>query len=380
MQDVDLARAPVPDLHLRLARARQQAAVVPVRFHGRGAWLTTTHAETRIALADEERFPSASIQEPLVGKTMQSMVGDEHRRNRSLIASAFTPRSIADQQAELLEPLAHELIDGLAATARFDLVERFAHRYPALVITRLLGIPVHDEALFLQWGLDLFLFPWNPEKARRAWSAFRDYLAPIVRDRRARPGKDLLSALLQAELEGERLTDDEIYSFLGILYPAGADTAYKAIASMMAVVLGERTLFERAQADVGIRGSIADETLRWEAPVALLPRRSALDARLGEQAIARGDTLLIGITAANRDPAVFEAPDRFDPDRPKLEKSLVFGHGPHFCLGAQLARAELRVALGALAERFPAMRLEDPADVETTGAILRGPRRVVVRV
>lgn len=380
MQEIDLARAPVPDLHARLAQARRQGAVVPVCFHGRSAWLTTTHAETRTALADEERFPSASIQEPLVGKTMQSMVGDEHRRNRALIASAFTPRSIGTQQTELLEPLAHELIDGLAATARFDLVAQFAHRYPALVITRLLGIPVHDEALFLQWGLDLFLFPWNPEKARRAWSAFRDYLAPIVRDRRARPGEDLLSALVQAELAGERLSDDEIYSFLGILYPAGADTAYKAIASMMAIVLGERTLFERAQADVAVRASIADETLRWEAPVALLPRRSALDSHLGGQTIAKGDTLLIGITAANRDPAVFDAPDRFDPDRARLEKSLVFGHGPHFCLGAQLARAELRIALGALVERFPAMRLEDPADVETTGAILRGPRRVVVRI
>lgn len=380
MQDIDLARAPVPDLHARLADARCRAAVVPVCFHARPAWLTTTWAETRAALADEDRFPSASIQEPLVGKTMQSMIGTEHRRNRALIASAFTPRSIGTQQVELLEPLAHELIDGLAAERRFDLVEQFAHRYPALVITRLLGIPVHDEALFLQWGLDLFLFPWNPEKARRSFRAFRDYLAPIVRDRRERPGQDLLSALVAAELEGEQLSDDEIFSFLGILYPAGADTAYKAIASMMAAVLRERAFFERAQSEVEIRASIADETLRWEAPVALLPRRSALDSRLGDRAIAKGDTLLIGITAANRDPAVFAEPDRFDPERRQLEKSLVFGHGPHFCLGAQLARAELRIALGALAERLPSMRLEDPADVETTGAILRGPRRVVVRI
>jgi cytochrome P450 len=380
MQDIDLARAPVPDLHARLAEARRSGPVVPVCFHGRRAWLTTTWAETRAALADEDRFPSASIQEPLVGKTMQSMVGGDHRRNRALIASAFTPRSIGAQEVELLEPLAHELIDGLATERRFDLVEQFAHRYPALVITRLLGIPVHDEALFLQWGLDLFLFPWNPEKAKHAWNAFRAYLAPIVQDRRERPGPDLLSALVQAELEGERLADDEIFSFLGILYPAGADTAYKAIASMMAAVLRERAFFEGAQTDVGIRASIADETLRWEAPVALLPRRSALDTRIGEETIAKGDTLLIGITAANRDPAVFAEPERFDPERRALEKSLVFGHGPHFCLGAQLARAELRIALGTLAERLPSMRLEDPADVETTGAILRGPRRVIVRI
>ncbi|MBY0401091.1 cytochrome P450 [Myxococcota bacterium] len=266
--DLDLARAPVPDLHARIARLRATGPIAAVRYHGRPAWLTTTHAETRDALADEESFPSASIQEPLVGKTMQSMVGVQHRRNRALIASAFTPRGIEAQQTALLEPLAHELIDGLAGESRFDLVARFAHRFPAFVITRLLGIPVHDEKLFLEWGLALFLFPWNPEKATAAWRAFRDYLTPIVRERRAAPGNDLLSRLLTVELAGERLTDDEIFSFLGILYPAGADTAFKAIASMMAAVLEERSLFERARDDAELRAAIADETLRFEAPVA----------------------------------------------------------------------------------------------------------------
>ncbi|MBY0401090.1 cytochrome P450 [Myxococcota bacterium] len=111
-----------------------------------------------------------------------------------------------------------------------------------------------------------------------------------------------------------------------------------------------------------------------------MPRRAAHDLELAGRSIAAGDQMLLGITAANRDPAVFADPDRFDPGRRGLEKSLVFGHGPHFCLGAQLARAELGVALGALAARMPSMQLEDPADVETVGAILRGPRRVVVRV
>lgn len=378
--DLDLARAPVPDLHARIARLRAAGPVAAVRFHGRPAWLTTTHAETRDALADEDHFPSASIQEPLVGKTMQSMVGVQHRRNRALIASAFTPRGVDAQQKAILEPLAHELIDALAGETRFDLVARFAHRFPAIVITRLLGIPVHDEKLFLEWGLALFLFPWNPDKATAAWRAFRDYLTPIVRARCAEPGSDLLSRLIQVELAGERLTEDEIFSFLGILYPAGADTAFKAIASMMAAVLGERSLFERARSDADLCAAIADETLRFEAPVALLPRRAARDTLVGGQRIAAGDQMLLGITAANRDPAVFADPDRFDPGRRGLEKSLVFGHGPHFCLGAQLARAELRVALGALAERLPSMRLEDPKDVETVGAILRGPKRVVVRV
>jgi len=380
LSDVDFARAAVPDLHAILAEKRRAGPLARVTFHGRPARLTTTWAATRAALADEERFESASIQASLIGPTMQSMVGKDHRRNRALIASAFTPRSIDAQRTQLLEPLAHELIDGLAGESRFDLVERFAHRFPALVITRLLGIPVHDEALFLQWGLDLFLFPWNPEKARAAWRAFRDYLAPIVRARREAPGDDLLSALTRVELAGERLAEDEIFSFLGILYPAGADTAYKAISSMMGAVLSDRALFERARSEVGSRQAIADEALRWEAPVALLPRRAVRDGEIGGVAVRAGDPMLLGITAANRDPAVFDAPDRFDPDRRQLERSLAFGHGPHFCLGAQLARAELSVALGALVERFPALRLESTDPVQSVGAILRGPRSLAVRV
>jgi len=380
MNPIDFARDPVPDLHAILAAHREAGPVRPVTFHGRPAWLTTTHAVTREALADESRFPSASIQAPLVGPTMQSMVGRAHRRNRALIAAAFTPRSVDSQRIGLLEPLAHELIDGLVGERRFDLVERFAHRFPALVITRLLGIPVHDEALFLRWGLDLFLFPWNPQKARAGWDAFRAYLAPVVRDRRERPGPDLLSALTQVELEGEKLSEDEIFSFLGILYPAGADTAYKAISSMMAAVLLDPALHARAIAEPAIRPAIADEALRFEAPVALLPRRAAIDCELAGTPIRAGDAMLVGITAANRDPAVFASPDTFDPDRRFLERSLVFGHGPHFCLGAQLARTELSVALGALVERFPELGLESPAEVRSIGAILRGPLRLDVRV
>ena len=380
MQEIDFARTRAPLLHETLAELRTLGPVVQAVYHGKPAWLTTSHRETRAALKDEAGFPSASIQEPLVGKTMQSMLGPQHRHNRALIASAFVPRSIDAQRKELLEPLAQQLADELAAERSFDLVPRFAHRYPALVITRMLGIPVHDEAQFLDWGFMLFQFPWDPSGARTAWKEFRAYLAPVLRERRENPGEDLLSALLQAELEGQRLSDAEIFSFLGILYPAGADTAYKAISSMMAAVLSDRAWFERARDEPECRDAIADETLRWEPPVALLPRRAARDMEFAGVAIEKGDQMLLGIAAANRDPAVFDEPHRFDPERANLNESLVFGHGPHVCLGAQLARTELSVALGTLAERFPEMSLVDSSEIETVGAILRGPRSVRVRV
>ena len=149
---------------------------------------------------------------------------------------------------------------------------------------------------------------------------------------------------------------------------------------MMAAVLSDRRLFERAREEPGSRDLIADEALRWEAPVALLPRTAACESQLAGIQIKPGDRMLMGIAAANRDPEIFVDPHRFDPDRKRLKDSLVFGHGVHICLGANLARTELSVALGALTEGFPRMSLEPSAQIETLGAILRGPRSLPVTV
>jgi cytochrome P450 len=378
--DFDFAKEKAPDLHGILAEMRDAGPVVAARYLGRPAWVITRHAELRTAFRDEDRFHSATIQEPLVGPTMQSMVGQKHRRNRGLISSAFIPSAIERLSAEIIEPLAHELLAELEKEAEFDLIARFTHRFPAAVITRMLGIPVHDEKQFLDWALELFNFPWDPTGARGAWAHFTDYLAPVLRARRADPADDLLSMLLQAELDGQKLTDAEILSFIGILYPAGSDTAFKSMGSMMLGVLTHPHVRDRALTDPDSRGAIAEEAMRWEPPVAVLPRRANRDFELADAPIRAGDPVIFAIASANRDERVFADPDVFDPDRARLKESLVFGHGPHFCLGAQLAREEMRIGLGAMLERFPRMELIDPTSVEMLGAILRGPRSLHVRV
>jgi cytochrome P450 len=379
-QEIDFATAPAPDLHALLARMREQAPVVSGRLHGEPAWVITRHAELRAAFKDEAHFHSATIQEPLVGKTMQSMTGAEHRRNRDLISFAFVPSAIAAMTETLVEPLAHELLEELGGEDEIDLVSGFTRRFPAAVITRMLGIPVHDERQFLDWAIKLFQFPWDPTGARRAWQHFTDYLRPIMEERRRSPGPDLLSVLIGAELEGQRLTDSEILSFIGILYPAGSDTAFKSMGSMMFGVLTHPDVRDEALADPAARARIAEEAMRWEPPVALLPRRAAADTVLGGVEIRSGAQVIFAIAAANRDPRVFVRPDDFDPARPRLKESLVFGHGPHICLGAQLAREEMRVGLGAMLERYPGMTLVDADSVEIRGAILRGPRALRVRL
>ncbi len=378
--ELDFATAKAPDLHEVLAKLREAGPVVPARLHGEPAWIITTHAELRAAFKDEAHFRSADIQSPLVGLTMQSMTGQHHRRNRSLISFAFIPSAITGLAETLVEPLAHELLDEIEGEREFDLISRFTHRFPAAVITRMLGIPVHDEKQFLDWALMLLQFPWDPTGARAAWARFTEYLQPILKERRERPGEDLLSVLIGAELEGQHLTDAEILSFIGILYPAGSDTAFKSMGSMMYGVLTHRDVREEALAEPSARPRIAEEAMRWEPPVALLPRQAILDSELGGASIQAGEQVIFAIAAANRDPRVFEDPDAFDPSRPRLKESLVFGHGSHVCLGAQLAREEMRVGLGAMLERFPDMSLVDPTSVEIVGAILRGPRKLRVRV
>jgi cytochrome P450 len=244
----------------------------------------------------------------------------------------------------------------------------------------MLNIPVHDEKQFLDWALMLFQFPWDPTGARAAWAGFKEYLAPILKERREHPGDDLISVLVEAELDGQHLTDDEILSFVGILYPAGSDTAFKSMGSMMYGVLTHPDVREQALAEPAARSRIAEEAMRWEPPTALLPRRASLDSQLGGVEIEAGAQVIFAIAAANRDPRVFDDPNAFDPSRPRLKDSLVFGHGPHVCLGAQLAREEMRAGLGAMLEKFPKMALTDPASVEIVGAILRGPRKLWVRV
>ncbi|MBW2388634.1 MAG: cytochrome P450 [Deltaproteobacteria bacterium] len=377
---IDFATAPAPNLHAVLAQMREEGPVVLGRLHGKPAWIITRHEELRAAFKNEAHFHSAAIQEPLVGQTMQSMIGHEHRRNRGLISFAFIPSAIAEISRTLVEPVAHELLSEVGSEREFDLISAFTRRFPAAVITRMLGIPVHDEKQFLDWAIKLFQFPWDPMGARLAWKHFTNYLKPILKQRRSEPGEDLLSILIRAEAEGQRLTDAEILSFIGILYPAGSDTAFKSMGSMMFGVLTHPDVRDAALAEPAIRSRIAEEAMRWEPPVALLPRRANIDSKIGGVDIQSGSQVVFAIAAANRDPRVFDRPNAFDPWRPRLKESLAFGHGPHVCLGAELAREEMKVGLGAMLERFPQMTLVDADSVEVLGSILRGPRALRVRV
>ncbi|MEZ4356508.1 MAG: cytochrome P450 [Myxococcota bacterium] len=379
---LDFALDAVPDLHDVLADLRGRHAVAPVRYHGEPAFLITRAADLRPAFADDETFPSAAaylrIAGPVMGKTIQCMGGDEHRRNRALVSAAFRPRLMKEFVEAFLTPVAHQLIDELAGRGESDLVADYTTRYAFTVITRLLDFPETDFALLKRWGDGLIAFPWDPDFARQASIEFTDYLTPIIAERRQSPGEDLLSSLATVEVDGERLADEEIFSFIRLLFPAGADTTYRGLGSMLYAVLTHREVFEAVQADAGLVPQVVQESLRWEAPTALLPRFAPKDVRWAGTYIPGGSTVLFGITSANRDESVYDAPERFDPWR-KERDFLSFGHGLHFCLGSHLARREMEVSLKVIAERLPDLELVDPDQVGIEGTVLRGPGRLPVR-
>lgn len=384
---VDFALDEVPDLHEVLDGLRQQGPVVPVRYFGQTVWLITRYDTLREAFSDEEHFASEAAytvhSEPSMGKTLQCMSGDQHRVNRTLVSRPFFPKQVREAIEPLIEPIVHELLDRLEGRPgdgadSVEFVQAFTRPFPFTVITRMLGIPVHDEQLFLHWALKLIDYPWDPEGALRARREFADYMQPFVESRRSEPGSDVISLLATAEYEGQQLSDEEIFSFLRLLFPAGSDTTYKVAGSLFSAVLSDPALRERAAGSDADREAIVQEALRWQPPTALLPRRCSKDTELAGVPIQAGEWILFGITAGNNDPAVFPEPRRFDPDRDN--RNLAFGHGVHFCLGSHLARRELEAALKVVLARFPDMRLDPGHPVRFTGAVLRGTPELWVRL
>jgi cytochrome P450 len=379
--EIDFALAAVPDLHAILAEMRERGPVAVICYHGQPAWLILGHKEVTAAFADDSLFPSEAFYTlwaaPTMGRTLQCMGGEEHRAYRALINAAFRPSVMKRSVETLLSPLANELIDRFVADGEAELIEAFTHRYPATIITRMLGIPVADDELFLRWALDLINYPWDPEGALAASRAFTEYLEPLVADRRANPGEDILSELARVEVDGRRLSDEEIYSFVRLLFPAGSDTTFKALGSHFYAILTHPEVEATLRADPSRAAAAVSESLRWEGPIALQPRMSGVATQWGGVEIPADSPMLFGITSANRDPSVFPEPNRYDPSRSQ-RGMLSFGHGEHFCLGSHLARREMEVATKVVLERLPGLRLADPDAVEIIGSVLRGPRELHV--
>jgi cytochrome P450 len=373
----------IEDLHGTLRELREQGPVAGVRYYGEPAWLLTTYEAVEAAYRDDDLFPAAAafkeLTEPVLGRNLQCMHGEEHRRNRMLVSPAFRARAMPEVVRPLVEDVAHELVDRFAGRGDADLVDEFDRLLPGVVITRMLGVPRDADADFQRWAHELLSFTADAPRALAARDEFTRYLAPFVAERRADPRDDLVSTLATTEIDGEQLTDEEIFSFVRLVFAAGTDTTFFGLGNALFALLTHPDQLEvvLAEPEVELPWAV-EEVLRWESPVSMEPRRAPVATTWFGQSIDAGARLLFGIAAANRDPGHFDEPDRFDVER-RPQPIMTFGIGPHFCLGAHLARAELTGALGVLLTRLPGLRLADPEATRIAGTVLRGPERLAVR-
>jgi cytochrome P450 len=378
---IDFGRDEVPDLDELIAGLQDAGErVVPVRYLGGTAWLMLRHEDVGRAFRDPVRFPASAANLryslPVQGRTLLCMEGDEHRIHRALVAEAFQPKVVQGHIASLLRPLANELIDAFGERRELDLVAAYCHRYPLQVITRLLGIPAADEAQLFAWVRGLFDYPFNPQGALKARDEVNAFLLPLIRARRARPQADLISRLAGAQVEGHTLSDEDILGFVKLLFPAGADTTYLTLGSMMNAVLGDAALRARLRADPTLIAGAVEESVRLYGAVCFLPRYTETGAEIGGVQIPKDSWVLFGVRPAGRDAAQYPQPERFDPDR-HAQRLVTFGGMPHFCLGVHLARAELATSLELLLARLPGLRLAR-GPMPASSAVLRGVRHLPV--
>ncbi|WP_430784658.1 cytochrome P450 family protein [Actinoplanes sp. G11-F43] len=329
---------------------------------GSPVWLVTRYADVRALLADprlsvDKRTGDGSWRgfslPPALDANLLNTDPPNHTRIRRLVSQAFTPRRVAGLRPRI-ERTAAELLDALPTDGVVDLVRCYAGPLPVTVICDLLGVPEDDRDDFRSWT-DVMLVPPDRSAGARAVGAVHAYLVGLLARKRAAPADDLLSALIAARAEGDRLTEDELTSLAFLLLLAGFENTVHAIGTGVLTLLANPAI---DRADPG--GTVVEELLRYEPPATVLLRRfTTEEVDVGGVTVPKAATVLLVPGAANRDPDVFPGPDRVVPGRPAAHLS--FGHGIHYCVAAPLARIELEIALGALLRRFPDLRLAVPA-------------------
>jgi hypothetical protein len=364
---------------------------------GLGPWLTASHATAEAILRDRRFSPSPVHQrgyrppsyppgDPRAGLPAQDLLTldpPDHTRIRRLVTGAFTPRAVAG-----LEPLIRELTQRLLsqadAAAGFDLIDTLAFPLPIAVICHLLGVPAEDQDKFRRWGhgVAATLDPQTARDVERATLsdqlALTGYLRDLVAKRRADPDDSILSALIAAEEDGDRLSSAEVVSTALLLLVAGFETTVNLIGNGTVALLGEPEQWSLLREDPALVPGAVEEMLRYDSPVQMTSRIATEDVELDGAVIARGVPVIVAIGGANRDPALFAEPARFIASRPDAARHLSFSLGIHHCLGAALARLEGRIAIEELTRCYPRLTLAGPL-VRRPMLVLRGFETVPVR-
>ena len=364
-------------------------------------WFAAAHASASATLRDprfssdfknsdayehrEETRPGLKPIDDIIDHWMLNKDGADHARIRSLVNKAFTARRVEGLRDHIQE-VVDGLLDAVEPRRDMEVIGDFAYPLPATIICELLGVPLADRDAFKSWARDLapiLDFASSADDGTVAnmeasAAPFADFMRGLIELRRREPGRDLLTALIEARDAGDRLTDDELLSAAALLLGAGFETTMNLIGNGTYLLLKHRDQLERLQRDPSLIGSAVEEILRLEGPVLLTARVATEDTEVEGVCMHARQQGIVMLAAANRDPSVFSDPERFDIARAP-NPHLTFGGGPHFCPGAALARLEGRIALGTLVRRFPSVALAAEPEWRAT-TVLHGLKALHVKL
>ena len=354
-----------------------------------GVWMLSTHELVAAAVRDDRlsvdnRVLTDAPVEPGTHFSDNEMIlrmdPPDHTRIRRLVGKAFTPKAVTGMRPRI-ESISHELLDRAGPT--FDLVGDYAVPLTVRVICDILGVPDHEWRRFRSWGDDVTrtmgvnVSRADVRIAEASLDELSTFLTAHIRDKRNDPGPDLLSAMIAAEEEGDRLTDRELLANTFLILLAGFETTVNLIGNGMSALLGTRTQWEKLCADATLVPNAVEELLRFDSPVQFTGRNAPTDVEIAGVVVPKGKQLMLLLAAANNDPAVFEDPRRLDITRANARDHIAFSSGPHYCVGASLARLEGEIAFGSLSSRLPQLRAAGPAVRKRTD-LLRGYERIPV--
>ncbi|MGB8840522.1 MAG: cytochrome P450 [Aliidongia sp.] len=368
----DFIRDPYPFYHRLRAHA-------PVFHTPVGFYLVSRYEDAAAVLRDKrfgksfdnriiQRFGPNAFNEPVVQSARHWMLEQnppDHTRLRGLVAKAFTARTVEDMRPRI-QQIVDATLDRVAPNGQMDVMREFAYHLPVIVICEMLGIPEEDHAMFLENAgkggrlLDpVALSREELDQANAGHLAQAAYFKRLFDLRRREPGDDLTTHLVQAEEEGSKLSEAELTANIMLLFGAGHETTVNLIGNGLLALHRNPDQLDLLKRDPSLMPHAIEEMLRYDSSVQMTGRTTLDDVEIGGVEIARGNSVLCLLGAANRDPAMFPDPDRLDITRPNV-RPLSFGGGIHFCLGAQLARIEGEIALNSLLARLPDLRLDAP--------------------
>ncbi len=334
------------------------------------------------ALKDGETFSSSGYADTiglLMGHSILEMDEPEHHQYRALVQQAFTKKAMDRWEPDLISPIVSGLIDDFVDRGSAELVRELFFPFPVHVIAGMLGLPREDLAQFHTKAVELITIIDNIENGLAASQWLYDYFAAVISERRVEPREDVISVLTQAELDGQRLNDEEIIAFLRLLLPAGAETTYRSSSNLLYALLTHPDQLEALRADRGLMQQAIEEGLRWEPPLTGIGRTTTRDVEVAGVQIPAGSPIQVEMGSANRDPSRWKDPDAFDIHR-DVQQHMAFAFGVHMCLGIHLARMETAVVINAVLDRLPNLRLDPDAsaDARISGLAFRAPTKLPV--